>query len=87
MVWSIRRAAPTPGNAWSIGLGWTHGEHDIGFGSDTDKHDIVVLRARYGLTPGLKIDAIAEYSRYDSGILSIFDYEGLAIAADTLITS
>jgi hypothetical protein len=74
------------GDAWSIGLGWTRGEYDIGLGSDADKHDIVALTARYELAPGIEIDAVVEYSRYDSGILPIFDYEGLAVAAGTLIT-
>jgi hypothetical protein len=38
------------------------------------------------LAPGIEIDSVVEYSRYDSGIQPIFDYEGLAFAIGTLIT-
>jgi len=80
-------------DAWSIGLGWTHGEYDIGLPAVppiglfpvADEHDIIAFTAEYDLAPGITFDAVMEYSNYDSGILPIFDYEGLAIGLGTLI--
>ncbi|MGH9200062.1 MAG: porin [Vicinamibacterales bacterium] len=72
-------------DAWSIGLGWTHGEYDIGLSPVADEHDIVAFTAEYDLAPGITVDAVVEYSNYDSGILPSFDYEGLAVGIGTLI--
>ncbi len=73
-------------DAWSIGIGWTHGEYDIGLSPVADEHDIIAFTAEYDLAPGINVDAVVEYSNYDSGILPSFDYEGLAIGIGTLIT-
>lgn len=73
-------------DAWSIGLGWTHGEYDIGLSPVADEHDIIAFTAEYDLAPGITIDAVVEYSNYDSGILPTFDYESVAIGLGTFIT-
>jgi len=72
-------------DAWSVGLGWTHGEYDIGLSRVADEHDIIAFTAEYDLAPGITVDAVMEYSKYDSGIFPSFDYEGLAIGIGTLI--
>ena len=73
-------------DAWSIGLGWTHGEYDIGLSPVADEHDIVAFTAEYDLAPGISVDAVVVYSNYDSGVLPAFDYESVAIGIGTLIT-
>ena len=50
-----------------------------------DEHDIIAFTAEYDLAPGITVDAVMEYSHYDSGILPSFDYEGLAIGIGTFI--
>jgi predicted porin len=72
-------------DAWTVGLGWTHGEYDVGLTPVADEHDIVAFTAEYDLAPGISIDAVVEYSNYDSGILPSFDYDGLGVGLGTLI--
>jgi hypothetical protein len=72
-------------DAWTVGLGWTHGDYDIGLSPVADEHDIIAFTAEYDLAPGISVDAVLEYSNYDSGILPSFDYEGLALGLGMLI--
>src|SRR5262249_20322956 len=50
-------------DAWSVGLGWTHGEYDIGLSPVADEHDIIAFTAEYDLAPGITVDAVVEYSK------------------------
>jgi len=72
-------------DAWAVGLGWTHGEYDNGLFPVADEHDIIAFTAEYDLAPGITVDAVVEYSKYDSGVLRTFDYESVAIGIGTLI--
>lgn len=72
-------------DAWAIGLGWTHGKYDIGLSPTADEHDIIAFTAEYDIAPGISVDAVVEYSSYDSGFLPTFDYESVAVGIGTLI--
>lgn len=62
--------------AWTVGLGWTRGEYDNVQGPDTeDTYDIIQFTAAYALGPGVTVDALVGYNKYDSDGGN--DYDGI----------
>jgi predicted porin len=51
-------------DAWTFGLGWSHGDYEMGVG--TDNLDVFALTAGYKLGPGITLAAGLEYDDYDS---------------------
>src|SRR5882672_4093402 len=82
-------------DAWTVGLGWTHGDYEKvigangvgtaegGFNAD---HDIISATASYALGPGIQIDGVVEYSDYHSRNAAGPDYQGVGAGLGTLIT-
>jgi predicted porin len=67
-------------DAWTVGLGYTHGQYEIGQSGDTlvfsgvttaltsdvvDYSNIFALTASYALGPGIQIDGVLEYDDYE----------------------
>jgi outer membrane protein OmpU len=79
-------------DAWTIGLGWTHGDYELygGPGDVTENHDIFSLTAAYALGPGITLDGVVEYDMQDfggNGVAGNPDgYEGLAFGMGTFIS-
>ena len=73
-------------DAWTVGLGWTHGAYDNVHGvGTTDDHDVVSFTTAYALGPGIELDGVAEYDKY-RGAGPGDRYEGLGFGLGTLIT-
>ncbi len=78
-------------DAWTVGLGWTHGDYEgavgaNGVGPFNADHDIFSATASYALGPGISLDGVIEYSDYGSNDAAGPDYQGLAAGIGTLIT-
>jgi hypothetical protein len=78
-------------DAWTIGLGWTHGDYEKAVGANgvgpfNADHDIYSLTAAYALGPGISVDGVLEYSDYRSHDAAGPDYQGVAAGLGTLIT-
>lgn len=62
-------------DAWTVGLGWSHGEYEIaGEGLDPDDNedelDIIQLTGSYALGPGIAIDAMVGYNDFEDDAFS-----------------
>jgi hypothetical protein len=54
-------------DAWTVGLAWSHGVYETNEGSsDDDTLDVVQITGRYDLGPGISLDAMIGYNKYDS---------------------
>lgn len=54
-------------DAWTVGLAWSHGNYEIFDNAhDVDTLDIVQITARYDLGPGISLDGMLGYNKYDS---------------------
>ncbi len=78
-------------DAWTFGLGWTHGDYEgaigeNGVGPFNADHDVYSATASYALGPGISLDGVIEYSDYGSRDASGPDYQGLVAGLGTLIT-
>jgi hypothetical protein len=78
-------------DAWTFGLGWTHGDYEgavgeNGVGPFNADHDIYSATASYALGPGITLDGVIEYSDYHSNDAAGPDYQGLAAGLGTLIS-
>ena len=51
-------------DAWTFGLGWSHGDYEMGVG--TDNLDVFALTAGYKLGPGITLASVIEFDDYDS---------------------
>jgi hypothetical protein len=50
-----------------VGLAWSHGVYETNEGSsDDDTLDVVQITGRYDLGPGISLDAMIGYNKYDS---------------------
>ncbi len=65
-------------DAWTVGVGWTHGNYELGHDSTSggtcggtsckeDELDIIQATASYALGPGITIEAMFGYDNYDDG--------------------
>ena len=78
-------------DAWTVGLGWTHGDYEKvtganGVGPFNADHDIYSATASYALGPGIQVDGVLEYSDYHSRNAAGPDYQGVGAGLGTLIT-
>ena len=78
-------------DAWTVGLGWTRGDYEKAVGANgvgpfNAVHDDVALTASYALGPGISVDGLVEYSRYQSNDAAGPDYSGIGIGLGTAIT-
>ncbi|MGH6929928.1 MAG: hypothetical protein ACREEV_16545, partial [Dongiaceae bacterium] len=78
-------------DAWTFGLGWTHGDYEgaigeNGVGPFNADHDVYSATASYALGPGISLDGVVEYSDYGSRDAAGPDYQGLAAGLGTLIS-
>jgi predicted porin len=84
-------------DAWTVGLGWTHGDYElaqsggtllgVALTNDADNTtDIFSLTAAYALGPGITVDGVVEYitSETDAQAQSN-DYDGISFGIGTLI--
>ena len=51
-------------DAWTFGLGWSHGDYEMGVG--TDNLDVIALTTGYKLGPGVTLAGVLEFDDYDS---------------------
>jgi predicted porin len=78
-------------DAWTVGLGWTHGDYEKAIGANgvgpfNADHDIYSATASYALGPGIQVDGVLEYSDYHSRNAAGPDYQGVGAGLGTLIT-
>jgi hypothetical protein len=78
-------------DAWTVGLGWTHGDYEKAVGANgvgpfNADHDIISATASYALGPGIQVDGVVEYSDYHSRNAAGPDYQGVGAGLGTLIT-
>ncbi len=76
---------------WTIGLGWTRGDYEKvagvnGTGPFNAVHDDIALTAAYALAPGISVDGLLEYSRYESNDAAGPDSRGLGLGMGTAIS-
>jgi hypothetical protein len=85
-------------DAWTVGLGWTHGDYELvqpggtllgnALTSDADNNmEVFSLTAAYALGPGITVDGVVEFidSDTDAGASSN-DYQGISFGIGTLIS-
>lgn len=89
--WVYGAGATYGWSAWTIGLGWTHGDYEKAIGANdigpfNAGHDIYSATASYALAPGISLDGVIEYSDYESNDAAGPDYQGIAVGLGTLIT-
>jgi hypothetical protein len=77
-------------DAWTVGLGWTHGEYEKAVGANgvgpfNAAHDDIALTASYALGPGITLDGLIEYSLYGSNDAAGPDYQGIGVGIGTAI--
>jgi outer membrane protein OmpU len=80
-------------DAWTVGVGWTHGEYEVAqpggtLTSDSDQNqEIFALTAAYALGPGITLDGVVEYVDSDvNGGATSTDYNGISFGIGTLIS-
>ena len=82
-------------DAWTVGLGWTHGDYDKVIGANgvgtaeggfNANNDIISATASYALGPGIQVDGVLEYTDYHSRNAAGPDYEGIGAGLGTLIS-
>jgi len=89
-------------DAWTVGLGWTHGDYEIAQGgtsvtaggtllvltNDADQNqDIFALTAAYALGPGIQVDGVVEWVDSDTNAQTLSsDYNGISFGLGTLIS-
>ena len=76
---------------WTVGLGWTRGDYEKAVGADdvgpfNAVHDDIALTAAYALAPGISVNGLLEYSRYESNDAAGPDSRGLALGMGTAIS-
>jgi len=71
-------------DAYTVGIGWTHGDYEVFGASDNDEHDDIVATASYALGPGVAIDGSVEYSDYRSDADGA-DFEGVGLGLGLVI--
>lgn len=70
-TWSAGVGATYNWDAWTVGLAWSHGNYEsFDNGKDTDKLDIIQITGRYDLGPGISLDGMLGYNRYNSNTSS-----------------
>jgi outer membrane protein OmpU len=76
--------------AWSryaVGVGWTRGRYEHGFGLGSDQYDVYALTGSYVLGPGITIDGLLGYSDY-RGPRPFFedrDYQAVEVGLGTSV--
>ena len=75
---------------WTIGLGWTRGDYEKAVGANgvgpfNATHDDIALTLSYALAPGITLDGLLEYSRYNSSDAAGPDYKGIGLGIGTAI--
>jgi len=78
-------------DAWTVGLGWTHGDYEKAVGANgvgpfNAKHDMIDLTAAYDLGPGISVDGVVEFSDYRANNAAGPDYSAIAFGLGTMIT-
>jgi hypothetical protein len=77
-------------DAWTVGLGWTRGDYEqwvVGtdVGPPNAVYDDIALTVSYALGPGISVDGLLEYSRYESNDAAGPDYQGIGLGIGTAI--
>jgi outer membrane protein OmpU len=70
-MWVAGGGATYHWDAWTVGLGYSHGSYEISSNSDVDTLDIVELTGRYDLSPGISLEGMAGYHQYINDAASI----------------
>ena len=89
-------------DAWTVGVGWTHGEYEIAAAgstvtaggvalaltNDADQNmDIFALTAAYALGPGIVIDGVVEWVDSETSASTLSnEYTGISFGLGTLIS-
>ncbi len=64
-LWMAGAAIVYSWDAWSVGLGYSHGTYEMTDNSDHDTLDIVQIQASYALAEGISIDGMLGYTAYN----------------------
>jgi predicted porin len=89
-------------DAWTVGLGWTHGDYEIAqagatvsaggvtaalTNDATQNQDIFALTAAYALGPGITVDGVVEWVDSETSAQALSsDYNGISFGLGTLIS-
>lgn len=89
-------------DAWTVGIGWTHGDYEIAqagttvtagtatlaLTGDADQNqDIFALTAAYALGPGITVDGVVEWVDSETSAQALSnDYQGISFGLGTLIS-
>ncbi len=64
-LWTAQIGGNYSWDAWTIGLGWTHGQMEITDSGDEDTIDYISLNGAYALGPGIALEGNVGYVDYD----------------------
>jgi outer membrane protein OmpU len=89
-------------DAWTVGIGWTHGDYEIAqagatvtaggvtatlTGDANQNQDIFALTAAYALGPGITVDGVVEWVDSDTNAQALSnEYQGISFGLGTLIS-
>jgi outer membrane protein OmpU len=65
-LWVAGAGATYHWDAWTVGLGYSHGSYEISSDDDVDTLDIVELTGRYDLSPGISLEAMLGFHDYEN---------------------
>lgn len=86
-MWTVQVGGSYAWDAWTIGLGWTHGQMEITSSSDEDRIDYISLNGAYALGPGISLEGNLGYVNYnDDDNVQQADYDAVEIGFGTAIT-
>jgi outer membrane protein OmpU len=71
--WVAGAGATYHWDAWTVGLGYSHGSYEISSDSDVDTLDIVELTGRYDLSPGISLEGMLGFHDYQNDANSTND--------------
>lgn len=74
-LWTAGLGATYNWDAWTVGLAWSHGAYETwDNGNDTDTLDVIEITGRYDLGPGISLDGMVGYNKYDSNSSSLGNF-------------
>jgi hypothetical protein len=86
-LWTTMVGASYAFDAWTVGLGWTHGQMEISSGGDEDTIDYISLNGAYALGPGIALEGNVGYVNYadDDTDGADADYDAFEVGLGTSI--
>jgi hypothetical protein len=72
-LWVAGAGATYHWDAWTVGLGYSHGSYQISNNDDVDTLDIVELTGRYDLSPGIALEGMLGFHDYQNDAASVHD--------------